>query len=155
VEPGPAWWVKIGDFGISKRLIELTALRTRIGTPGYLAPELTELRDFFDSQQLSYTVAVDIWALGQITFRMLCKRMAFDDSGPGSLFNYVVRNSPLATDLLEQNGASADCCDFIKRTLVALPPGRPTAREASNHAWIRSALPRVDPMAPHGSLQYA
>ncbi|MCJ1269155.1 hypothetical protein MMC22_009044 [Lobaria immixta] len=69
---GPDWWVKIADFGISKRATEgLTALRTRGGTPAFTAPEA---HDFFQSDDRlndPYTNAVDIWSLGVITFLIL------------------------------------------------------------------------------------
>ena len=42
VHTGPDyWWVKIADFGISKRVIDgHTALRTQMGTPAFQAPEI-------------------------------------------------------------------------------------------------------------------
>uniref|UniRef100_A0A8H7N300 mitogen-activated protein kinase n=1 Tax=Bionectria ochroleuca TaxID=29856 RepID=A0A8H7N300_BIOOC len=40
-ESSPDWWVKISDFGISKRAEEeVTAFHTLVGTRGYLAPEI-------------------------------------------------------------------------------------------------------------------
>ena len=79
---GPDWWVKIGDFGISKRAEEgLTALRTLNGTPGFLAPELLAQFGLFDDSDFDmseeYTVAVDIWSLGEIVFRALTGTQAF------------------------------------------------------------------------------
>jgi len=42
----PDWWVKIADFGISKRTTEeLTALRTLKFTPAFAAPELVVFTD--------------------------------------------------------------------------------------------------------------
>lgn len=62
---GPDWWVKISDFGNSKRAEEgLTALRTLNGTPGFLAPEMLMQLGLFDDDDFEvsdeYTVAVDI-----------------------------------------------------------------------------------------------
>lgn len=39
--PTSNWWVKIGDFGISKRVEgDKTALYSQVGTPHYQAPEI-------------------------------------------------------------------------------------------------------------------
>lgn len=45
---GPDWWVKVSDFGISKRVEEdLTALRTLTGALDFLAPEILARLGFF------------------------------------------------------------------------------------------------------------
>ncbi|KAL8855550.1 MAG: hypothetical protein Q9178_007819, partial [Gyalolechia marmorata] len=72
VEKGPKWWIKIADFGISKRATEgLTALRTQTGTPAFAAPEVLGLGDLDDTNDGTYTHAVDIWSTGVITFLIL------------------------------------------------------------------------------------
>ncbi|KPM41375.1 hypothetical protein AK830_g5195 [Neonectria ditissima] len=143
--PSPNWWVKIGDFGISKRAEEgNTALRTLIGTEGYLAPEV--LGFVFDkdaeasgSDAFSYTFAVDIWALGELTFRMITKAPAFPNRQ--DLFNCVVRGYPFPVSVLEAAGATPSCCDFVIKSMVGDPSKRMTARDASTHEWIRASRP--------------
>jgi calcium/calmodulin-dependent protein kinase I len=39
VQKQPQWWVKLGDFGLSKQRTEQTAFRTQAGTQQYMAPE--------------------------------------------------------------------------------------------------------------------
>ncbi|KAG7413795.1 Serine/threonine-protein kinase RAD53 [Fusarium oxysporum f. sp. rapae] len=60
---GPHWFVKIGDFGISKRA-EATALRAVISTEGYVAPEvkgfIPDQSSSSSSDTFSYTFAVDM-----------------------------------------------------------------------------------------------
>ncbi|KAI4159177.1 MAG: hypothetical protein LQ342_006824 [Letrouitia transgressa] len=69
VREGPDWWVKIADFGISKRATEgLTALRTITGTPAFTAPEVFPFFRTADASNNSYTNAVDVWSLGVIAF---------------------------------------------------------------------------------------
>jgi serine/threonine protein kinase len=70
---GPNWWVKIGDFGITKRAGEgLTALRTLHGTLGFIAPEVLIQAGLIDHYEISalqeYTSAVDIWVFGRDHF---------------------------------------------------------------------------------------
>ncbi|KAH7170890.1 kinase-like domain-containing protein [Dactylonectria macrodidyma] len=142
-KPGPNWWVKIGDFGISKRAEEEnTALRTLIGTEGYLAPEIigfTFTQDSPESDAFSYTFAVDMWALGELTFRMVAQRPAFPNRQ--DLFNCVVRGYAFPTKALETVGASSDCCDFILKSMIADPGKRLTAYEASLHSWLQISRP--------------
>lgn len=142
-KPGPDWWVKIGDFGISKRSEEEnTALRTAIGTRDYMAPELKGLvhsQGSSESNEFSYTFAVDMWALGELTFGMVTQRPAFPD--PNVLVNYVLRGHPFPLSALEAMGASSDCCDFINKSMIADPGNRLTASEACRHPWLQLSRP--------------
>ncbi|KAH7022221.1 kinase-like domain-containing protein [Ilyonectria destructans] len=149
-QPDPGWWVKIADFGITKRAEqESTVLRTMIGTEGYLAPEVI---GFIASQSSTpdsfYTSAVDVWALGELLFRMISKRPVFLTKQ--ELFGYVVRGHAFPASVLTEAGASQDCCEFVTKSMLADPSHRLTAREASAHPWVQSLLeePVADPEAP-------
>ncbi|KAK0619201.1 kinase-like domain-containing protein [Immersiella caudata] len=90
----PMWWIKISDFGQSKRAIEgVTSLHTGVGTPGDPAPELMgifstdNLELSRDRTRPSYTTAVDIWSLGTIIFRMIKGKTPFPE--PIQLAHYV------------------------------------------------------------------
>ena len=55
--------VKIGDFGISKKLESTDAnVHSVVGTPYYMSPELCEQRP--------YTSKSDVWALGVLLYEM-------------------------------------------------------------------------------------
>ena len=69
VETQPYFWVKIGDFGITKRITnDQTTLKTEIGTLDYLAPEVL---GYVDEETSQYTNSVDIWSLGCACHRLL------------------------------------------------------------------------------------
>jgi serine/threonine protein kinase len=136
--PGPSWWVKIGDFGISKRVEDTTALRTVVGTARYMAPELQHIYCPDEPETASefvYTAAVDIWALGEITYEMLVNQPLFVNGR--QLFNFVVRGTTFPTEQLDTIGPSAHAGDFIKRCMAASPRMRLTAEHAMQHEWLR------------------
>jgi calcium/calmodulin-dependent protein kinase I len=147
---GPDWWVKLGDFGISKRAEEgLTALRTFNGTPGFLAPELLVQSGMLDYHGLDfgseYTTAVDIWALGEIAFRALTAQVPFTRTlGP-----YIRGTSAFPTDILVSCEASERCREFIKYLMAPLPSDRPTAAKALEHDWMEP----LRPSSPRSSLE--
>lgn len=118
---------------------DLTALRTQIGTKGYLAPEITGL--FPDTsnrskmiERGSYTSAVDIWALGEICFKLITNRPAF--SAPRDLVDYVVRGQDFPYALLYDHGVTLNCISFINLTMSALATDRPSAYEAMRYPWM-------------------
>ncbi|VUC34836.1 unnamed protein product [Clonostachys rosea] len=152
-QPSPHWWVKIGDFGISKRAEEeATAFRTLVGTRGYLAPEVMGIystEDVMgghtagDDSSSIYTVAVDIWALGAIMFRLLNNRNIFSD--PHQLARYVTAKGPFPRDALLQRDVSRSCMEFLELAMARSPKDRPTSHQALEHVWLGdlhdSALP--------------
>ncbi|KAK0717463.1 kinase-like domain-containing protein, partial [Lasiosphaeria miniovina] len=132
------WWVKISDFGVSKRIEGSTALRTmQLGTWGYIAPEGDDGEDDDDGEGVNkYTLAVDIWALGEIAFRMIAYAPSFSE--PRQVSRYVVRNGPFPTAKLVARGASKSCQEFIQWTMAAGASRRPTADQAAAHVWLQS-----------------
>ncbi|KAH7000892.1 kinase-like domain-containing protein [Ilyonectria destructans] len=142
-QPGPDWWVKIGDLGISKRAEEKgTELRTKIGTEGYFAPEvLGFVPDWSSSssEAFSYTFAVDMWALGEVLFRMIAQRPVFPNR-PG-LANHVFKKHPFPVPTLKAAGASEDCCNFVTECMAADPNCRLKASEAAAHRWMQPSRP--------------
>jgi serine/threonine protein kinase len=138
---GPRWWVKIADFGISKRAVEgITALRTLAGTPAFTAPEVLgfEYRSgsgsINDALGDSYTNAVDIWSTGVITFLILTGETYFKD--PRRLGQYAARTIGFPLDALHARSTSDLGCDFTKTLMAATPQHRPTVKQALQHPWL-------------------
>lgn len=142
VHRGPRWWVKICDFGISKRVEGSTALRTmEVGTMGYMAPEVLGMFTLEDLQEnqtevAAYTSAVDLWALGEITHKLLTQKATF--LSPNQRGNYVTMGTQFPTNELESVGASTHCILFIQQTMAASPRKRLTADEAAGHEWLEN-----------------
>src|SRR5436190_18197749 len=68
-------WVKIGDFGVSKRITNNeTGLRTIVGTPHFQAPEIT---GYVEEESSGYSNAVDMWSLGCVIYILLARQVPF------------------------------------------------------------------------------
>jgi serine/threonine protein kinase len=127
----------IGDFGISKRVEEgQTALRSFKGTFGLLAPEILVQQEILDLNPRDfevgkeYTVAVDMWSLGEIAFRALTTKQAFPIS---SLRTYIKGTSLFPVDILQAHGVTKEGCDFLRSLTTPKPKDRLTARDALSH----------------------
>jgi serine/threonine protein kinase len=92
--------------------------------------------DFEGSEE--YTVAVDIWALGEITFRALTGEQPFRIK---SLRAYIKKTSPFPTERLQAHGVSKEGCDFLKSLMTSMPKDRLTAIDALSHVWIEPQKP--------------
>lgn len=138
----PDWWVKIADFGISKRVKGgyITSLRTKVGTPAYTAPEVLgifTLEDLRTGQTQTYTLAVDIWSLGVVTYKLLTNESPFPD--PVNLSQYVTLGGLFPMTSLTKVKASSLCGNFVKNAMTASPSRRPSARDLSSSPWVKEA----------------
>lgn len=150
LQQSPTWWVKITDFGISKRALESTALRSVVGTRGYIAPEVMDYVKVSGAQDTSYTSAVDIWALGEITFRLITHQSTFPTDG--ALSRYAEARIPFPYVELDRVGASKEIKKFLEKAMAAQPSQRLSARDARRHPWIARSRPPSQQPIPNPSL---
>ncbi|KAJ5675687.1 kinase-like protein [Penicillium macrosclerotiorum] len=130
--PGASWWVKIGDFGISKRVNhELTALYTSIGTRLYMAPEVTGDLDT-DEPTSKYTNAVDMWSLGCVVYKIATQVVPFPAGR--DLWRFCAGGPFPGQPLLDR--ITAEGTDFVKRLLVLDPRDRLSAESALQASWL-------------------
>ncbi|XP_055123107.1 calcium/calmodulin-dependent protein kinase type 1B [Symphalangus syndactylus] len=128
--------IMVPDFGLSK-IQAGNMLGTACGTPGYVAPELLE--------QKPYGKAVDVWALGVISYILVgqlddssvgaCGYPPFYDESDAELFSQILRasyefDSPFWHDI------SDSAKDFIRHLLERDPQKRFTCQQALQHLWI-------------------
>lgn len=124
--------VKISDFDVSKNETNETALRTMVGTSGYMAPEIRD--DYFYSKTSVYTNAVDIWSLGCLIHEIMTKETPFLD---GKTFeDYVLGRILFPRTMLIEKGASSTAIKFINSLLMPLPEERLTAEQALKSPWL-------------------
>ena len=62
---GEDGYIQLADFGLAKKVSNDTQLKTFVGTPVYLAPELL-IQKFRPERR--YDNKVDMWALGCVLF---------------------------------------------------------------------------------------
>ncbi|PUU83724.1 kinase-like domain-containing protein [Tuber borchii] len=126
--------VKLGDFGVSKRISAHTMLRTRISSRSYSAPEILGALDSSLATS-EYTHAVDIWSLGCVIFEILTGKVLFPvefcvwhfcNGKAGSMLE------PLKEEMREEGGF-----EFVGGMLSTEPMGRPSAVEALCDPWLK------------------
>lgn len=130
----PQWWVKLADFGLSKRLTDSTAYHTSAGTLPYMAPEILNYLEFDASGK--YTNAVDLWALGCIVYRLITSNIPFPQGT--SLIRYCRGELLFPDDPLIKCGVTDSGSNFLRQLLAINPKERLSAAEALQHHWITS-----------------
>lgn len=128
------WFVKIADFGISKRRLEdVTALHTlQRGTFAFAAPEVFGLGSGSDDG--SYTSAVDMWSLGAVVHRILTGTQPFQ--GLSEVVKFVSGAAEFPVVDLQKQNISERGQELVTKLMARDPKDRPTAAIAASHAWM-------------------
>jgi serine/threonine protein kinase len=141
VEQGPEWWVKIADFGISKRRHDATTMQTlQRGTMGFAAPEAVGVTS--ENSDGPYSSAVDMWSLGAVTFLMLTGQSAFQNFA--ELAAYCAGSKKFPAETLEKLAISGEGQDFVASLMMLAPEARPAAEEALQHPWMGVELEHLE-----------
>ncbi|MGH0159860.1 UNVERIFIED_CONTAM: hypothetical protein FKN15_043699 [Acipenser sinensis] len=127
--PGTDSKILVTDFGLANSGNKGGdwSMRTTCGTPEYIAPEILLRKP--------YTSAVDMWALGVITYILLSGSMPFEDENRTRLYRMILKGKysfvgdpwPSVSNLAK---------DYINRLLTVDPSERMTATQALKHPWI-------------------
>ncbi|KAI0469097.1 kinase-like domain-containing protein [Xylaria cf. heliscus] len=129
------WWVKLSDFGLSKRT-EVTRGATGLqGTPGFMAPELWGFLPNGRRSGIGMWCSADLWCLGEIAFQLVTGKATFPN--PGTLAKYARGECEFPKSQLHKAMASPTMVDFVTATMLADYTQRPTAETASAHQWLQ------------------
>lgn len=107
--------IKIIDFGLSRHDNQnFGVMKTKVGTPYYVAPEVL---------RREYTKSCDVWSIGVITYILLCGYPPFYGDSDNEIFESVKIGrydypDPEWTDI------SQDAKDFIDKLLQKDPSNR-------------------------------
>ncbi|KAI1861560.1 hypothetical protein JX265_009527 [Neoarthrinium moseri] len=154
VTQGPDWFVKIADFGISKRRQQgVTTLHTmQRGTLGFVAPEVL---GFYSNG--TYTYSVDMWSFGAVIYRIITNTTAF--GSPAELFKYSSGIADFPTDQFDGKSLSCEVQEYISALMKPDPKDRLSAVSASSHPWIaqtfhsRSNFPRFSATSSSSTIK--
>jgi calcium/calmodulin-dependent protein kinase I len=120
----------ITDFGLSRIIDEeqFHVLTTTCGTPGYMAPEIFK--------KTGHGKPVDMWAIGVITYFLLCGYTPFDRDSDYEEMLAILNADYSFQPAQYWRGVSDQAKDFIRRCLTIDQTQRMTVHEALNHAFV-------------------
>ena len=117
--------LKLGDFGVSKRLAGVMSFAaTQAGTPLYMPPEM--------AQGSRYSYAADVWMLGCMLYELMVFYTPFSPphAAASSVQELLVRvaTQPVAMKPLTDR-YSRELCRVVAWMLGKIPEQRPTMRQ--------------------------
>lgn len=123
----------IADFGLSRIIDQekFHVLTTTCGTPGYMAPEIFN--------KTGHGKPVDLWAIGVITYFLLCGYTPFDRESSGQEREAILKADYRFEPAEYWEGISNSAKDFINRLLTIDPSVRLTAAQTLEHPWLAQA----------------
>lgn len=122
--------IYFADFGFARHVTE-EGLKTRCGTPAFVAPEIILGQ--------RYKTSVDMWSIGVILFMMLGGYPPFHMEGGGSDLRMLfrkVRAGDFTFHESQWRTVSPEAKSLISRLLTVDPEYRFTAREALECDWV-------------------
>ncbi|TFK52945.1 Pkinase-domain-containing protein [Heliocybe sulcata] len=139
--------IMIADFGLSRVMEEekLQQLTEICGTPGYMAPEIFK--------KTGHSKPVDIWAMGVITYFLLCGYTPFDRDTQQEEMEAIMAGDYKFEPVEYWANVSDTAKEFVAYCLTIDPNQRPTAEDALNHRWLADKGEHFvpDPTSPSGA----
>ena len=124
--------IRILDFGLSKILGPDDKCTEPFGTICYVAPELL--------MEKPYSKSIDIWAIGVITYLMLCGQLPFDHvNDDKEIVRQTLKEKPNLSFGLWKT-ISDEGKDFVNKLLEKNVNKRPTIEKALEHKWFSKFL---------------
>jgi len=118
--------IKISDFGLSK-VMSNQVLKTKCGTPGYVAPEVLAGN--------GYDSSVDIWSVGVIFYILLCGFPPFYAENNVKLYQKIL-NGKFYFPSPYWDSVSEEAKDLINKMLVIEKEDRIKEQDILNHPFF-------------------
>jgi len=122
--------LKLVDFGLSKRFTPGTPMRTKAGTPMYMAPEVLKG---------NYHEGVDVWSIGVVMYILLCGRPPFGGRDEETILKNV-KKAEVNFDRKEWDSTKKETKAFVQLLMNRDPSERPTASDALAHSWFKTMI---------------
>ena len=133
--------IKLGDFGISKKVSLSSDITFFIGTPRYTSPEIINKKDF--------SFKTDIWSLGVTFLELISLRAPFLGYETEEIYENILKRN-INSNILnkEKNGFnnyitkrySKNLLDLIKEMISMNPDDRPNAKDILNRDIIKERM---------------
>jgi calcium-dependent protein kinase len=123
--------LKLIDFGLSMFIDQGKSMKTRAGTPYYVAPEVLAG---------SYSERCDLWSAGIIMYTLLSGYPPFNGRNDQEVLAKV-RRGTFAFPQSDWKHISSDARNLVSHLLRFRPQERCTAQRALNHNWVKHEAP--------------
>lgn len=120
--------IKLADFGFAKKVKRENGLKTFLGTPSFMAPEIFNLRT------QGYDHRCDLWSVGVVVYALLGGYLPFEGSCE-EMRALVMRGEYYFHDEYWTD-ISPSAKDLIASFLQLDPSSRPTAQQAMSSCWM-------------------
>ena len=135
MEPVFAPRVVLTDFGFANKTNMAGRLMSKLGTDGYIAPEVESSQ----CDKNGYTVAADLYSLGMVTAMLLTGNCSVPREEMEALTQQLVtdgigQDEEYATEVWR--GLSQNAKSFLRRLLDPNDVRRLSAKEALSHKWL-------------------
>ncbi|KAJ5066054.1 sterile20-like kinase isoform b-related [Anaeramoeba ignava] len=124
--------IKLGDFGVSKKLDEFNQTTSFVGSAFWMAPELI--------QNEPYDAKVDVWSLGITAIEFVERKPPYFDKPSMTVLNIIPSADPPTVQSPQKY--SEEFRDFLKKCLVKDPEKRASIDDLKNHPFIQK---KIDP----------
>ena len=127
--------IKIADLGLAIFATDDSKLvRVRVGTPGYMAPELFMLNDK-NADSVEISSKLDVFSAGIIFYQLVAKRNPFKPNDQADVLK-LNEVGKITFDGLLINKFSSEGLDLMKKMLDRNPKTRISAKAASAHPYF-------------------
>ena len=118
-------FTRLTDFGLAHLFGPDEELRSRrfCGTPAYMAPEMVDREE--------YGIEVDWWALGVLTYELICGTNPFARSTDEKTYEAILTVEPVMRDPMDPVAF-----DFVSKLLAKKPAERMTVEDALKHKFF-------------------
>ncbi|CAD8064444.1 unnamed protein product [Paramecium sonneborni] len=123
--------VVIADFGLATNVNEPVYLYYRCGTPGYVAPEVINMKNM----KGHYSEVCDIFSLGLVFYLLLSGKQAF----PGKSYTTVVkqnREAKIDFNIKQLQQVPNQAMDLLQKMLEKDPSKRISAADCLKHPFL-------------------
>lgn len=122
---------KLADFGFTRECVSKSSLETICGTTVYMAPELTQRKNYDGFK-------IDIWSLGVILYTMINGSMPFDEDLETKTKWKIVNEMPeFNEEIMDESSI-----DLISQLMAKDPNERPSMQKILSHPFLE----------PHGTF---